>query len=163
MPNQLIQMLCKARSQRPLHWLLAAEAWLQLLATHAMVSWLPARWWTPVLRERCTSSADRESPLSFHNRERSLAMAMNTAAHHHFRPMTCLRRSLALQAMLARRGRFATLRLGFRKSEGTLTAHAWLELDSRVINDSPTIAQQFAPLHVDPPTLTPEFSGRLGA
>ena len=50
---------------------------------------------------------------------------------------TCLVRALALQALLARRGRSAHLRLGFVRSEdGVVSGHAWVESEGRVFDDT---------------------------
>jgi hypothetical protein len=40
---------------------------------------------------------------------------------------TCLRKSLVLSWLLARRGISTTFRIGVARQEGTLRAHAWLE------------------------------------
>jgi hypothetical protein len=40
--------------------------------------------------------------------------------------MTCLRRSLALQKMLAQRGIVAELKIGVHKELDMLSAHAWV-------------------------------------
>lgn len=42
---------------------------------------------------------------------------------------TCLRQALVVRAWLRRRGLNAQLRLGVRKSNGVMDAHAWVELD----------------------------------
>lgn len=57
----------------------------------------------------------------------------------------CLTRSVTLCCLLRRRGLPATLRVGVRKSEGRLEAHAWVELDGVVVNDRDDVARQFPP------------------
>src|SRR5688572_13911854 len=56
-----------------------------------------------------------------------LATLVTAAARHHVRPMTCLPRALALQALLRRNGIPAELRIGVRREGGALQAHAWVE------------------------------------
>ncbi len=46
---------------------------------------------------------------------------------------TCLTQALSIQLMLARRGRPSTLRFGASKTEGTFSAHAWVEVDGRIV------------------------------
>jgi len=56
---------------------------------------------------------------------------------------TCLVRSLALQAMLRRRGVETSLRIGVRKVETALEGHAWLEHDGRPINEVPEVVSTY--------------------
>lgn len=57
----------------------------------------------------------------------------------------CLNRSIALTKMLRRREMAPLVRLGVRRSDGTLQFHAWVELDGVVVNDRRDIASNFAP------------------
>jgi hypothetical protein len=52
-----------------------------------------------------------------------------------FRP-NCLEQSLVLWWLLRRRGIEAALRIGARKDSNRFEAHAWLELNSQVLNDA---------------------------
>lgn len=45
----------------------------------------------------------------------------------------CLPRALTAQMLLARRGYDSTVRIGVRKPGDELDAHAWLEIDGRVL------------------------------
>ena len=47
----------------------------------------------------------------------------------------CLARSLTLWAILLRRGLSTNLRVGFRKRDGKIEGHAWLEYESAPINE----------------------------
>ncbi len=49
---------------------------------------------------------------------------------------TCLTRSLALQAILRKRGVLTDLRVGVRKESGLMEGHAWLEYQDLPINES---------------------------
>lgn len=55
------------------------------------------------------------------------------AASKRMKGATCLSKALALQHMLARNGHDSELRIGVDKSEGLLTAHAWLVHHERIL------------------------------
>jgi len=57
--------------------------------------------------------------------------------------MTCLRRSLVLQRMLGRRSIPAELRLGVRKEEGQLKAHAWLEYQGQPVGEAEDLEEKY--------------------
>lgn len=58
----------------------------------------------------------------------------------------CLSQSFALICLLRRRGIEPTLRLGARLTESKFDAHAWVEYDGRVLNDSQDVHTRFTPL-----------------
>lgn len=68
------------------------------------------------------------------------------ASRHPFRWSLCLQNSLALQGWLKKGGVYPILRIGVGKSGDQFLAHAWLELDGRVINDRPSVTGRFAKL-----------------
>jgi hypothetical protein len=76
---------------------------------------------------------------------RQAARAVARAAGHAPYGGTCLSQSIALVWLLRRRGLAAHLRLGARRREGALEAHAWVEHGGVVLNDTPTVAQRFSP------------------
>ena len=61
------------------------------------------------------------------------------------RPGNCLVRSLTLWAMLLRRGVVTDLRVGFRKRDGRIEGHAWLEHDDTPINEALSEARSYVP------------------
>jgi hypothetical protein len=67
---------------------------------------------------------------------RRLGVAVDRAARFGvFRPL-CLVRSLALHQMLERRGVAGSrIRIGVRRDDGQLTAHAWVEYGGTIIGD----------------------------
>ncbi len=77
---------------------------------------------------------------------RRVARLTDLAARHHLRPMTCLRRALATQRLLAERGIVTQLRIGVRKDGEEFGAHAWLEYAGKPIQDAAGPAGRFAPL-----------------
>jgi hypothetical protein len=56
----------------------------------------------------------------------------------------CLEQSLALYVLLRRRGLPAELRLGVQPYP--FTAHAWVELEGRPVNEQPEVVRQFVPM-----------------
>ncbi|MBI3088629.1 MAG: lasso peptide biosynthesis B2 protein [Candidatus Omnitrophica bacterium] len=57
--------------------------------------------------------------------------------------LTCLKQTLILGALLARRGVPVNLKIGVAKTADTLQAHAWLEQDGLIVADQPDVAQRF--------------------
>ena len=58
--------------------------------------------------------------------------------------VSCLPRSLTLWWMLRRRGIPTELHLGVRNESGNIEAHAWLEADGVVLNDTPDVRDRYA-------------------
>lgn len=59
--------------------------------------------------------------------------------------LQCLPRSMVLCHVLRQRGIAAELRLGVSKpAEGTLSAHAWVELDGQPLDDSADLRHRYA-------------------
>ena len=77
-----------------------------------------------------------------------MATAVDRAARFGlFRP-TCLVRAIALESLLRREHvESAAVRVGVLPQRGALLAHAWIELDGRVVGDEPSRVHRFVPLH----------------
>ncbi|MEP4891557.1 MAG: lasso peptide biosynthesis B2 protein [Aliiglaciecola sp.] len=84
--------------------------------------------------------------------QQSLLFAKVT--RHHYRPMNCLRRCLALQELLLNKNMPSTLHIGVRftpstqsdtpESSGkTLEAHSWLTVNGFIINDSKEVVNTY--------------------
>ena len=58
--------------------------------------------------------------------------------------ITCLDRSLALWWLLRRRNIDCDLRIGTAQTENGVAAHAWLERDGVVLNDSKDVTERFS-------------------
>ena len=58
----------------------------------------------------------------------------------------CLSQSLALSRLMRARGLDPTLRLGVRLTDAKFDAHAWVEYDGRVLNDTQDVHTRFTPL-----------------
>ena len=77
-----------------------------------------------------------------------LVVAVDRATRYGvFRP-TCLVRAVALERMIVRAGVGpAVVRVGVLRGEDQFLAHAWIELEGRVIGDEPSHTARFTPLH----------------
>lgn len=77
--------------------------------------------------------------------------AVNRASGHlpFYRP-SCLPRSLATRYLLRCSGIQAELRLGVHGRDDEFMAHAWVEVEGMPVNDSPDVAERFAPVDFSP-------------
>ncbi|MGH9841776.1 MAG: lasso peptide biosynthesis B2 protein [Blastocatellia bacterium] len=94
------------------------------------------RWITGV------SAKGAETPAL--DRALKTARLINAAAHHGIYRANCLERSLALAFELRRNGIESQLRIGVSSGNG-FQAHAWIEMDGVVLNDSPFVAGEYKP------------------
>ncbi len=76
---------------------------------------------------------------------RDIARIQDAVSRHPIFHASCLEESLVLWWLLGRRGIPAELRIGARKDAGRFEAHAWVELESVVLNDSGEAHLHFAP------------------
>ena len=121
-----------------------ARAWLLLLVTDVGLRVLPFRQVQGLLSPDSRKNGD--TPVSPQSVER-LTFIVSTAARNHLYKMSCLRKSLVLQLLLAQRGVAAELHFGVnREGPGSLGAHAWLEYEGRVIGEPQSLSARFAPL-----------------
>jgi hypothetical protein len=74
-----------------------------------------------------------------------IARMQAAAARNLFFRTNCLEQSLVLWWLLRRRGINAALRIGARKESDRFEAHAWVELDSQVLNDASAEHCHFVP------------------
>ncbi len=84
-------------------------------------------------------SANAIAPLQGASEKESaqvIARMAAAAARNLFCATNCLENSLVLWWLLRGRGIAAELRIGARKKLERLEAHAWVELDSQVLNDA---------------------------
>jgi hypothetical protein len=77
---------------------------------------------------------------------RRYARYLELVSRPRFMRAHCLQRSLALQRWLRARGWASELRIGVRRHEGTIKAHAWIEMDGFVINDDARSVRAFTAL-----------------
>ena len=93
----------------------------------------------------------RDSDCKTEGSEASLNQALhishlvNLAVRHGVFPANCLQRSLALWWLLRRRRIQGEIKVGTRKVSGRFEAHAWIEVDGVVLNDSDDVRLRYAP------------------
>ncbi|MCB0131445.1 MAG: lasso peptide biosynthesis B2 protein [Caldilineaceae bacterium] len=80
---------------------------------------------------------------------REIGRAVNIAARYSLLPARCLSRSMMLWWLLHRRGVAAELRIGVRKGAQGFEAHAWVEQQGFVLNDSQDVKNRFAVFDTD--------------
>jgi hypothetical protein len=85
---------------------------------------------------------------------RRVARVISIAAARSVCRISCLDRSVLLWFMLRRRGIDSDLQLGVRTDQGYFEAHAWVEVNGEVVNDSKDVRQRFAPFPVPISSLT---------
>ena len=74
-----------------------------------------------------------------------ISQLINLAARRGICSATCLQRSLALWWLLRQEGMRSELYIGTRKVAGKLDAHAWIEIDGVVLNDSSDVRHRYEP------------------
>ena len=100
--------------------LIPIAAALRLFGYRRTRRWLERH--APNAGSRCASPDDLAAA-------QGLARLASIAGRHSLIEVTCLRQSLLVFWLLRRRGLNAEIKLGVRKQDGTLDAHAWVELD----------------------------------
>lgn len=123
-----------AHGLTPGDWLALLEAWLALLAFWILLRLVSAE------RLRIPSPP-RAGALPLVAEQFALAERLyrlvGWAARLHWPPKTCLPRSLTLRWMLARRGIDSRLRIGVRRVQADILAHAWIELAGQPVGETP--------------------------
>jgi hypothetical protein len=77
--------------------------------------------------------------------ERRVCDAVLLATCLYWKPVLCLQRSVCATRLLRARGVAARLIIGYR--EAPFFSHAWVEVGSRVVNDSPAYRSRLRVLH----------------
>ena len=125
-------------------WLSFIQAWIWLLLFDIGLRACPF----PRLQACAARPSTRPAPPP--EQTEGLILALKTAVDHarynHLYPMTCLRRALTLQKMLARRGIAAELKIGVQKESGMLSAHAWVEYQGKPIGEPEKVMDQYMAL-----------------
>lgn len=134
-----------AQALSPGEWWLLVQAWMSLLAADIALRVLPLGRVQRLLAlgvGRAAPPVSAATPAVIASTQQNVARA----ARHHLYPMRCLRRSLALQGMLRRRGIETVLQIGVRKQGEGIVAHAWLEYDGQALGEPETLTADFLPL-----------------
>ncbi len=105
------------------------------------------------VRRWATTGIIRSAPGNAAEEIRMARQAQTRARRAIGIPSPCLVRSLTLWGMLLRRGIAADLRVGFRKRDGKIEGHAWVEHDRVPINEDQSEVETFViydqPVHFD--------------
>lgn len=97
--------------------------------------------------ERSNSRFGRKKPET-RTDANAIASVVLSAARYGFVRGSCLSRSMTLCYLLKRHGCAAGLRLGGRRVGESFEAHAWVEFDGRVFDESPDLRRFFTPFPV---------------
>ncbi len=118
------------RRRRPADYLTALEAGLYLGVAQLLLA-LPSRLLVGAVRRAMgpAASAAAAPPVD------RLAAISGALARRWPTNALCLQRSLALLWLLRRRGIGAELKIGVRRTDGQLQAHAWVEVGGVAVND----------------------------
>lgn len=137
-------VLCKLSKLTSINWWEFSLAYLYLLRA----------WWKLSIRKEklerwvltgANPAAVEEPPDSMEHRMVSRRSRwVNLAARYPWPWALCLQRSLALCLWLDREDLRVQLRIGVRKRNDSLEAHAWVEYHGRVLNDRQSVSRQFA-------------------
>lgn len=118
-----------------------------LLATWAGLRLIGFRRWERVLAVFAPPASGGGPAQAAAEQESALLIAQMeaAAARNLFFGTNCLEQSLVLCWLLRRRAMGAVLRIGARKEADRFEAHAWVELDSQVLNDADAEHRHFVP------------------
>lgn len=89
-----------------------------------------------------TSSSEAGSPAP--GRAELTVRMVRAAARHGFGHPTCLEESLALWWLLGRQGIACELRIGVRKQDEKIEAHAWVEREGNALNEPESLHAHYA-------------------
>jgi hypothetical protein len=126
---------------------IALEAAGGLLATWVGLRLAGFRRWKTVLAwlAPTANNSVRQPAAEQRKVAESIAHIAAAAARSFFFDTNCLEQSLMLWWLLRRHGIAAELRIGARKEFERFEAHAWVEVDSAVLNDASAEHQHFVP------------------
>ena len=125
-----------------LHYVvLVVRAWCELVRFDLLRA-LPT---ASTLRLRPVASRGRKAPDA--KRTSAVCNAVATATCLYWKPVMCLQRSVCAARLLRARGVAARLVIGYRPAP--FLSHAWVEVDGRVVNDSPVYRQRLSVLYSD--------------
>ncbi|OKH32260.1 hypothetical protein NIES2119_26650 [[Phormidium ambiguum] IAM M-71] len=91
-----------------------------------------------------TPRKDRVQEKDDIQQAKAIAKIVEIASRYGLYKPNCLQKSLLLWWFLQRRGLASELRIGVRKKETLLEAHAWVEYQGWILNDRSDVDRQFA-------------------
>jgi len=113
---------------------------------------LRARGFKPVMSRSAAWSDGLARPLD-PERVAAVAQAVGLVAKQPIVGASCLPQSLVTWFLLRRRGADAVLVLGAQGDAGSVSAHAWVELDGAVVNDTADVRARFGSFDLQHPRL----------
>ena len=121
-----------ARSLSWQDWGDLAQAWVMLLLVDIGLRTMPFLRLKSLLEKTHVGkiAGDPQQVILRFNR------LVEIASHNHLYKITCLRQALVLQWLLRRRGLETDLKIGVRKEDDLLAAHAWVEYKGTFIGQS---------------------------
>jgi len=120
-------------------------AWLVFSALYELIRYdvIRALWGSANIRrlnpQPLTSEPTSEEAV------RTTCNAVSLAACLYWKPVLCLQRSVCIVRMLRKRDVAARLVIGYRPVP--FFSHAWVEIDARIVNDSPTYRERLQVLY----------------
>lgn len=139
-----LDLLREFRRLAPVERRLLAQAWLTLHLIDIALRLLPfetVRAWCHEDRPNSPRQSQTHPPLSIAR----CAWLVGVAGRHGLVDATCLKQALAIARLMGRRGVATTLQIGVARSNGSLSAHAWLEQNGQIVFNLAT-AVPHAPL-----------------
>ena len=140
-------MTSKLAALRRMPWRdrgLLLEAWVTLLCLNLGLRILPFRWLRSAIAR--AGRVDRAPRPDQRVEVERCWRLVRIAARHHVSSSACLARSMALRALLSRRGIETALRFGVQREGGDLAAHAWIEYGGRPIGEPEDVELRYLPL-----------------
>lgn len=145
-----LHMLIQARRY---HVLVLIEAYFLLSKYHFLIMRKDYSHWRHQLDTKRHDSTPETARCSIEAVKTSKRLNRHILAvvRHHRIHMNCLRRCLALKAMIERRKGVCALHIGVKIArDGNLSAHSWLTVNGELINDSVKIVSQYTEItHCD--------------
>jgi transglutaminase superfamily protein len=130
--------------RRDLFLLVEAAGMLPVVAASVRLLGIrPSLAWLGRLSELLSSRTPEVDPPG---RVRSTGWLVQVAAEHGIHRGNCLSRSITLWWLLRRQGIASAVRIGVRKGEGALDAHAWVEHEGAAVGDRLARLQRYVPL-----------------
>jgi hypothetical protein len=107
------------------------------------------RRWRSLLERRDASSRRVPSSQELQTPALRTARMVAAASREGLVKGNCLSQSLVLWFLLRRAGASPDLRIGVQRDSDLLKAHAWVELQGTILNDSADVEQRYAPFEGD--------------
>jgi hypothetical protein len=125
----------------------AIHTWLVIrafyeIARHDAVLWLGGS--GAILRQVSRQSVAAKP--NTHDLEQAICDAVLLATCLYWKPVLCLQRSVCTARLLRKDGVNARLVIGYRPAP--FFAHAWVEVEGRVVYGSPTYKERLRPIYV---------------